>query len=200
MKKLVDVRGLPCPQPVLSTKKVVEQGEFDELTVLVDNEAARDNVQRFLQKSGFQGIAVEPIGKDYRISVQKSVNAIIPDVINESYSCSSGIAKCVFFLNATIGQGNEELGSKLLSAFIYTLTERKENPEYLLFMNNGVKLCIESSSTLENLQLLEKSGVQLLVCGTCLNYLGVNDQLRVGKVSNMYDIAEVLLTKSILTI
>ncbi|MDX5642742.1 sulfurtransferase-like selenium metabolism protein YedF, partial [Clostridioides difficile] len=91
---------------------------------------------------------------------------------------------------------NEELGKVLIKGFIYTLTESKPYPKYVLLVNGGVKLSAENEETIENLKILENMGVEVLSCGTCLDYYNLKDKLQVGTVTNMYTIVETLKNAS----
>ena len=89
-----------------------------------------------------------------------------------------------------MGNGSEELGRTLLKAFIYAVTQQDELPRTMLFYNSGVHLTCEESPALEDLKSLEAQGVEIMSCGTCLNYYGLTEKLRVGTVTNMYVIVE----------
>ena len=87
-----------------------------------------------------------------------------------------------------IGSGDRELGTNLMRMFFYTLSQGEDKPGAVLFMNAGVKLPTLDEQVAEHLKVLSAAGVEILVCGTCLNFYGLTEQLRVGTVSNMYDI------------
>ena len=89
-----------------------------------------------------------------------------------------------------MGEGDEELGKVLIKGFIYALTEQDVLPQTILFYNGGAKLTCEESPTLEDLKSLEAQGVEILTCGTCLDYYHLKDKLVVGGVTNMYSIVE----------
>jgi selenium metabolism protein YedF len=91
-----------------------------------------------------------------------------------------------------MGRGNEELGIVLIKAFLHTVAGQAKKPDVVIFYNTGVKLTVQGSDVLEDLKKLESEGGQILVCGTCLNYFEIKDQLAVGVVSNMYDIVETM--------
>lgn len=197
MKKLINAIGLECPKPVIKTKEALENIDFTELEILVDNEAAKENVSRFINKFGFEVEKVDNEGSNYHIHVKvgdqkqrENENINIDD-----FNCNIPVnnSKTVFIGNDRIGHGNEDLGKLLIKGFLYTLTELKNRPQTIIFMNAGVTLCCEGSSSLENLQKLNDLGVEILACGTCLDYYGMKDKLRVGNISNMYDIAENML-------
>jgi len=99
----------------------------------------------------------------------------------------------VFVGSSTLGRGDEELGNVLMRSFIHTLTETEVPPQEIIFMNSGVKLVAEGSEVLDDLRSLESRGIEILACGTCLGYYRLKDAIRVGRISNMYDIAAALL-------
>lgn len=102
--------------------------------------------------------------------------------------------KIVVLRSSRMGEGNDELGTVLMKGFIYALTELEELPETILLYNGGAQLSCQGSDSLEDLKTLEAQGVEILTCGTCLNYYGLSDQLAVGTVTNMYVIAETMTT------
>jgi selenium metabolism protein YedF len=204
----IDCRMLNCPEPVLRTKKALEQNGDGGLTVIVDNMTARDNILRFAQNRGFQA-DWEQQGSDFLITISafiKQTTAEKPEtgIREEGGYCCAGqpdLQKQVILIDsAQLGSGSEELGSLLMRNFIYTLTKRDYLPRALIFMNSGVKLCAAGSSSLEELELLESGGVEILACGTCLDFFGLKDSLRVGTVSNMYDITDRLLSASVVSL
>ena len=98
--------------------------------------------------------------------------------------------KIVVLRSGKMGEGNDELGAVLMKGFIYALTELDNLPETILLYNGGAPLSCEGSDSLEDLKTLEAQGVEIMTCGTCLNYYGLSDKLAVGTVTNMYAIAE----------
>jgi selenium metabolism protein YedF len=78
-----------------------------------------------------------------------------------------------------------------MKSFLYALTQ-VENIKQMIFMNSGVFLTTEGSDVLESLKTMEESGVEILSCGTCLDYYGLKDKLAVGEVTNMYTAVELL--------
>lgn len=91
-----------------------------------------------------------------------------------------------------MGSGNDELGKVLIKGFIFAVTQLDELPKTMLFYNGGATLTTEGSDSLEDLKSLEAQGVEILTCGTCLDYYGLKDKLAVGSVTNMYSIVETL--------
>ena len=91
-----------------------------------------------------------------------------------------------------MGEGNEELGKVLIKGFIFALTQLEELPKTILFYNGGAKITAEGSESLEDLKTLEAQGVEIMTCGTCLDYYGLKEKLQVGTVTNMYSIVETM--------
>jgi Predicted redox protein, regulator of disulfide bond formation len=67
---IVDARGLLCPEPVVRTQRAVKDG-LSQLTVLVDAEAAKENVTRFATSRGYL-VAIEQEGADYKLSLSRA--------------------------------------------------------------------------------------------------------------------------------
>ncbi len=196
MKKSIDGRTLPCPQPVIKVKKAFDDGGFKELEVLVDNKAAVENITRFAENSGNTILSVTEKENIHTIIIKNkmdsSENIKTEEETDKIEQYKSSKSSNIFINSSTIGSGEIKLGEKLMEAFLYTLTEMDNKPEYILIMNSGVKVSVEESSSIDNLKDLEKSGVKILVCGACLDYYGLKDKLGVGNISNMYEIASIL--------
>lgn len=185
MTKIVDARSLPCPQPVILTKKALE--EADEVVTIVDNEPARENVSRF---GNSQGLKVTVEHKDDGIYL--SLRKVETDQAKEERQPTNGIV--LFIASDILGRGeNIELGNLLMHSFLNTLGALNSKPETIIFMNNGVKLVVEDSVVVGELKQLESQGVEILACGTCLSRLNLTDKVAVGQVSNMYTLADTLL-------
>ncbi len=190
MTTTVDARGLACPQPVIQTRKAMQQA--DQIVTLVDNETSLTNVSRMAQKAGWQ-VNVVAEGGEYRIELAKeaAVTQAEPLAVGKAEAVSGPL---VLVVSADgMGRGVEELGQILIRSFFHTLSEVQPLPQTFIFFNTGVRLACAGSPVLDDLRSLETEGIEMLVCGTCLNYLELTDKLAVGQVSNMYDIAETML-------
>jgi len=98
----------------------------------------------------------------------------------------------VYVASETMGRGDDELGAVLIAVFLDTLSQLKGKLTHVLFVNAGVKLVVDDSPVLDQLRQLQDIGVELLVCGTCLNHFAIKDRMAVGTVSNMVAIVETL--------
>lgn len=185
MTKTVDARNLSCPQPVVLTRKALE--EADEVITIVDNEAARENVSR-LGKS--QGCEVSIEIKDDGIYLTLRKAGARP--AKEGPESAAGIV--LFIASDVLGRGdNQQLGSLLMQSFLHTVGALASRPETIILINNGVRLVTKDSLVLGELRQLESQGIEILACGTCLSRLQLTDEVAVGQVSNMYTIADILL-------
>jgi selenium metabolism protein YedF len=190
MGTVVDCRGLACPQPVIRSKKAMAQS--DQVTTVVDNEAAVQNVTRMAEKEGYT-VAVEEKEDGLYLSLSKAGPTGETRSAPTSASQEPRVGTAVLIASDGMGRGDEELGGILIRSFLHTLNEVEPLPNTIIFVNAGVKLTVEGSPLLEDLEALGKRGVGILACGTCLGHLGLKDKLAVGEVSNMYSIAETLL-------
>ncbi len=191
MSKVLDARGWECPQPVIETRKALQSESV--LTVIVDNRAARENVSRLASKSGCQ-TRVEEKEDGVYIHIEREGGAPVQEKTEPESHVQAASGRPVLVIAAdAIGSGNDELGKILMRAFMPTFLEVEPLPDTIIFMNSGVKLTVSDSPVLEDLQALASEGVEILVCGTCLNYFDLTDKLAVGEISNAYTIAETLL-------
>jgi len=184
--KEIDCRGMACPQPVLTTKKAMEESPDKEFILIVDNPSARDNVERFAQTQGAK-VEIELRGNDFYLHIQKQSTC-------EMVTSALKAEKVVVYINSHLmGVGEEALGAILMRVFLKTLLDLKPLPSKLIFVNAGVRLTTEGSEVFESLKALSEKGVAILSCGTCLDFYGLKEKMRVGMISNMYDIAQSLL-------
>ncbi len=188
---MLDCRGLACPQPVMRTKELIESDAPQTIEIVVDNSAASQNVSRFLSTRGYAA-TVTAQGGDYLIAGVLDANfkpaAESPPA--ESYSCAVGGQRriAVFIKADRIGRGDDTLGAGLMKNFLLTLQEMDSELWRLVFVNSGVKLCVEGSESLDALRDLQKKGVSILVCGTCLEFFKLMDKKQVGETTNMLDV------------
>ena len=185
MNKEVDARGLSCPRPVVETKKALDEIETGTVTVLVDNPESRDNVARFAGSRGCQ-VEVQEDNGVFRLTVVKETGSEAPEEKESTI--------VVLITSDVFGTGDRRLGEILMKAFLNTLWDAETRPAKLLFMNSAVNLTTEDSEVLETLKLLEKEGVEVFSCGTCLEYYNLKEKLSVGSVTNMYDTVDSLLS------
>lgn len=195
MTTIIDARGLACPQPVIRVKQALAKG-VPECYVLVDNAAAKENVIRFAENAGavIDGIVAADSG--FRIAIRSAGASAAVAAAVPPCSLPATAGKTVVLSCDRMGHGDDELGKLLMGAFLYALTQCDRKPRRLILMNHGVRLAAVEQEAVPRLRELVAGGVELLVCGTCLDFLKLKDDLKLGTVSNMYTIAECLLDDS----
>lgn len=195
MSKTVDARGLPCPQPVILTRKAL-QGQAALITI-VDNETSQHNVTRMVEKAGYRVRAEQQADGIYlHINREGGPEAEAdPQPSGPQAPPPSREGPLVVVIQSEfMGRGeHDELGQILIRAFFHTLGEVEPVPDTIIFYNSGIKLVAQGSPVLEDLDALQQQGVEILACGTCLGYYDLKDQVAVGDISNMYTIAETIL-------
>ena len=184
--KEIDARGLSCPAPVLLTKAALEENDFKHVKVFVDNAASQQNVQRFLDSQGFQTL-LEQQGDDHCI-VGKREGKPMEQATSTAARQSDEERIMVMCTTDRLGQGDDDLGLKLMVNFLRTLKEMGGELWRLVFVNNGVKLTIDNSEVLDDLKAYEQAGLKILVCGTCLDHFHLLERKCVGETTNMLDI------------
>lgn len=196
MMKELDCRKMDCPAPVLETKKCLENEPLSQIRVLVDNDAAVENVSRFLTYAGFE-VGVESDGtisvvegtRDQAEAVKLASGPTGESAPGPGSSKEDNPSKImVMAASGKLGVGDDELGAKLMINFIKTLKEMGKDLWRLVFVNHGVTLATTDSEVLDDLRELEASGVSILVCGTCLTHLDLMEKKAIGETTNMLDI------------
>jgi selenium metabolism protein YedF len=193
----IDARGQACPQPVLMTKQVVDKDRPFRLTVQVDNEAAVENVSRFLGTRGYE-TSTTGEGNAFTISAGYTVKPedgagsaetaekMLADPVADDRETSQKIL--VLIASDRMGSGDDALGRKLMLSFINTLGEMGADLWRMVLVNNGVKLTIEGSPVLDTLRSYERQNISIWVCGTCLSHFDLLNDKQVGETTNMLDI------------
>ncbi|WP_042277474.1 sulfurtransferase-like selenium metabolism protein YedF [[Clostridium] dakarense] len=187
----VDARGLGCPKPVINTKRELDKMEQGIVVATVDNEIAKENILKLANSLNCETRILKDEKDLITIEIKKGENVIIEEPKKEKLE-----DKCIFISSDKMGQGNDELGEVLIKGYIYTLTEAKPYPKHIIFVNSGIKLTAQNPSTIENLKILESAGVEILSCGTCLDYYNLKEDLQVGSVTNMYTIVDIMNNSS----
>lgn len=181
--KEIDARGLKCPQPVIITKKALEEIQEGQIISIVDNVIAKENVSRLASSLNLEYQIDERKGC-YYITINKTKGNNM-ESINEN---KNNIV--IVIATDKLGNGDDELGEVLMKSYTYALTEVSPAPKTIIFLNAGVKLTAEGSPVLDNINKLFESGVEIISCGTCLDFYGLKEKLKVGIIGNMYSIIE----------
>jgi selenium metabolism protein YedF len=187
MPNILDLTGHACPLPVIRTKEALEAGTSQDFVVVVDNEAARDNVSRFAQSRGC-AVRVAAVEHCFHLTISPGASQPGEGCVFPSLETAPQTT-VVVLASDRMGEGDPALGDVLMRAFFQSLVQMPV-PQKMLFYNRGVFLALNDSPVLPELMGLQDLGVGLLVCGTCLDFYKVRERLAVGQVSNMFTILE----------
>ena len=177
----VNAVGFVCPVPVIMTKKALNEIVEGEVEVLVDNETAKQNLEKLAKELGYEFNSCEVDG-NFQVVINKKESSDKKEAKEENI--------VVVIDSDEMGKGDEELGKILVKGFIYSLIEMETLPKTVILYNKGVLLATVNENTIEDLKKLESMGVEVISCGTCANYYHVQDKLQVGSLTNMYTIVD----------
>ena len=193
--KEYDVRDLACPGPVLKLRDLLDSGER-AIRFHVADELSRSNVTRFATSRGAEVEVEDPGNGSFVLTITADEGAAGARAGEEALlACdvpevAPAAGPTVVQVTArTMGAGDDDLGALLMRSFLKTQAQLEHPPEAIIFYNDGVKLCCEGSLLLDDLRSLEAAGIEIIACGTCLNFFEVADKLRVGRVTDMLEIA-----------
>jgi len=191
----IDVRDLACPGPVLKLRDLLDAGER-EIVMRVADALSRTNVTRFAASRGAEVRADAGGDGTFMVTITAGNDAAGARPGEEDLlacdipgtAAGSG-PRVVQVTAATMGTGDDELGALLMRSFLKTQNQLERKPDAVLLYNDGVKLCCEGSLLLDDLRALEMAGIEIIACGTCLNFFELGDSLEIGRVTDMLEIA-----------
>jgi selenium metabolism protein YedF len=184
----VNAIGKPCPQPVVMTKKALAEAGKAGVVVFVDNEAARDNVVRMVEKEGFKVKTYRKTKKGFKVEIKKDLSPEKKKSGNTKKVLSK--EKIVYLFESDFIGTNRELGKVLSNGFLNAIEELPKRKSSIVLISKGVKLAIKKSYVLNRLKSLEEKGFEILICGTCLDYFKIRGKVDAGKISNALEIME----------
>lgn len=190
--KIVDALGKVCPVPVIMTKKALRENVgSDDLVIKVDNEVATQNLTKLANQMKIKNEVKKISSNEYEVTFfAKGVCETCQAMDNPIAAGHDGYV--VVISSDKMGIGDEEFGKKLLENFIYSLSEQDELPKKIIFYNSGVKVVTQNEKSITDLKAIEQFGCEILSCGLCLDFYNVKDQLKVGSITNMYRIVEIM--------
>jgi selenium metabolism protein YedF len=195
--KIVDTRGLTCPAPLIKTRQGLTEAAADEaVQIIIDNKTSLGNVKRYLADNKLT-FTVREEGDLAYVTVTRGEKTEMSS--NEEEYCTPDVVtplrkrnKVVAVTSEKMGNGDDELGAKLMVTFFRTLVMVEPAPASVVFYNSGVKLAMDDSPVLEFIRELMAKGTSVYLCTTCINHFGIKDRLPVGSFSDMYQILNLL--------
>lgn len=191
----IDCRNLACPEPVIRTRNALEGLKNGEkLEILVNSIAPKENISRFLKNQNVE-FSVEQNGAETKITAVKGESKL--ELANfDEFVCeiTPKTKKTVVYLNEEYA-GSGDVGISLLSKFLGALLQVDSKPEYVICVNNAVKMTTNRAHpSFKPLKDLEAAGVKILSCGSCLEAYKLVSDLSVGEMSNAYEVMQILTT------
>ncbi|MDH3359508.1 MAG: sulfurtransferase-like selenium metabolism protein YedF [Desulfobulbaceae bacterium] len=201
MEQIIDCTGMHCPEPVVHTKNALEtMTTGDTVLIIVDNGESKHNVERFAKNRDCK-VKIQSVGDTFRLQIKKGAeNKSSAPFTPEDYACELPKLELIYLIPSdTLGHGDDDLGRILMQSFIKTIGEVSPLPQKIFFYNRGVHFVTSESNLLEPLKELADQGVEILSCGTCLDFYNLKKELKVGEMTNMYNIVEAmaLATKTV---
>ena len=196
----VNAIGDACPIPVVKTKNAIRELQGGgTVETLVDNEIAVQNLTKMANQKGYDVHSEKVADNEFKVTMTVNAEAVqiaANNAVNNRRRKSCPITP----LNKNTvesyplksdGKFEEELGKSFIKRIYLCLKPARYSSFYYpFFYNSGAYITCEDSASIEDLKSLEAQGVEILTCGTCLNFYGITDKLQVGEVTNMYVIAE----------
>jgi selenium metabolism protein YedF len=194
--RIVDTKGQLCPAPLIATRRALKEiADGESFLLITDNQTSLNNISRFLTDNN---TAFRVTGSDgvWTLTITKGGGDV--SLARAEDYCTDSIAhfnKGDFIIVITsdkMGEGDIELGQLLMTNFIKAIKDLEKLPRKIVFYNKGVTLVTKNSPLISHLTDLEKMGVELLLCATCVSHYEISDLVGAGILSNMYTIAEVM--------
>lgn len=187
----MDEREFNCPFPVIHVKEAIEKAsEGDVISVKVNDNVKKENIKRLCEKLACKYEIKENKADDIDLTI--TVSKVVENADIKDITCATSNDFVVVISSDKMGEGDEILGHNLMKAFLFALTKQDELPKNMIFYNRGAFLTTENSECLDTLFELEKAGVEIFTCGTCLDFYKLKENLKVGKITNMYDIVQMM--------
>ena len=189
----MDAKGLACPMPVIKAKKALEEIQEGVVDVVVSDDVPKENVLKFAKSINCNAEVIKDESDEKIIRIIKG-NVCESDVVDEP-KVENG-DEVIAIMSNRMGTGNDELGGVLIKSYLFALNECTPMPKAVVFLNGGVELTTNNKACVEHIKSLEEKGVEILSCGTCLDYYGLKEELKVGSITNMYTIVELMKSAS----
>lgn len=175
--KQIDCRGLSYLRIIREMKKYFNSIGEGEAVILVNSELGRSNVIRYATHKGYQ-IDQEDEENSFNIKVEKR-GCLEAEEEENIFS--------ILVTSDKIGVGDGDLGRILMYEYFEAMNEFDQLPKEILFLNSAVKLFDKNSKALEDIKMLYKKGVVILINDTSLDYYNLKEDITFGEIASMYD-------------
>lgn len=194
--QIIDTSGQQCPEPLIATKRALKNARAgDSFKVITDSQTAFSNISRFLKDNKTE-FSSEESNDMWTLTITKQTTDLINADAKEYFTPQiPHFTKgdfIVAFTSDKMGDGDEELGQLLMVNFVKAIKELDVLPRNMVFYNKGVTLGAEDSPVIDHFKEIEKMGVSFLFCATCAKYYSLEEKIKIGTLSNMFEIAQVM--------
>jgi len=194
--EIVNTSGQQCPAPLIATKRALRETPAGEsIRVITDNRTSFNNISRFLKDNTTEFSSEESNGI-WTLTITKGSSGFIN--ADPSAYCTNDVPHfsqgnfIIAFTSDKMGEGEDELGHLLMSNFIMAIKDLDILPREMVFYNRGVTLGSDYSPVIDHLRDIEKMGVTMLLCATCARYYSIEEKIKIGTLSNMFEIVRVM--------
>lgn len=196
MSDEIDLRGLVCPEPVLRTKKLIDDESLKQITVLVETEINVKNLERLAHSKSID-LTSSKEGDHYKVVLRRGESLVQETAVatkTREDSVDEAVGTVVFLGKNTFGEGDQDFSSSLLNVFLQTMYDSGHRPRAILMANSGVKLMARDCNVRPVLQQFEEAGCDVFACGLCVEFYGLKEDVPSEKVTNMFSIVEYMMT------
>lgn len=199
MDREIDLRGLVCPEPVIRTKRLLDDKSILKVEALVESEINVKNLAR-LARSQNVSMSCSNEGDFYRVVLTKGDHGQLNEAeelaVREAQkeTNKNKVGSVVFLSKDSFGEGDRDFSLSLMNVFLQTLFDSGHRPRAVLMANSGVKLMDPEGNVLPVLNAFAEAGCEVLACGLCLEHYGLKEKVPVDQITNMFTICEYLMT------
>lgn len=188
----INAMGKQCPIPLVMLKNSIKEHGQNQYQITVDNKIAVENITKLCKHFNYN-FSYEQNNDEFVCIIGVGKDAKIDDSINNIQTIKSDELNDVFIFDSNVlGDGEDKLGKILIKGFIFTLSQEQHFPKTIICYNSGVKLVCGDSETIQDFKTLADKGTDIIACGTCLDFYGIKDNIKVGRICNMYDIVSII--------
>ncbi len=189
----INAVGDKCPIPIVKTRNALREMDWNgTVEITVDNLTSSQNLEKFAAQNKC-GYSCTENGGLYIVTVTAGAGtgSGATEHFADCTDCGRIMPGTVVAISSKeMGNGDPRLGNALMRSFIFALANAEKLPETVLFYNGGAFLSAEGSESIGDIKAMEAEGTEILTCGTCIDFYGLDKEPPVGSVTNMYTIAE----------
>lgn len=198
---IIDTRDELCPKPIIMVKKAIKESSGETtLKIKTNNRTSLENLLRFLKDNNYLSDVVNYNDYWEITAIQNTESSSINDSIDISKYCNTSTpvdtpqnnTSVLVVKSKFMGQGDDDLGEVLIKGYFNALSESENPPGKIIFYNSGVFLSVADSPVIKSLIKLKEKNIDLLICGTCVDYYQLKEKINIGEISNMFTICEIL--------